>query len=109
MTFIETVPEPLATGAVAEMYSIDRETFGFLPNLTQAFALRPDVYAAWRQLNGAIKATMDLRRYELATVAAAVRLRSSYCTLAHASVLIDRFPRSRSGPGRRGGLPNFWS
>jgi len=91
MTFIETVPEPLATGAVAEMYSIDRETFGFLPNLTQAFALRPDAYAAWRQLNGAIKATMDLRRYELATVAAAVRLRSSYCTLAHASVLINRF------------------
>jgi uncharacterized peroxidase-related enzyme len=34
---------------------------------------------------------MDLRRYELATLAAARRLRSSYCTLAHGSVLIDRF------------------
>ena len=34
---------------------------------------------------------MDVRRYELATVAAARRLRSSYCALAHGSVLIDKF------------------
>ena len=62
-----------------------------LPNLTKGFSLRPDVYAAWRQLNGAIKANMDLRRYELATVAAARRLRSSYCTLAHGSILLNKF------------------
>src|SRR6202035_5270317 len=36
-------------------------------------------------------ANMDLRRYELATVAAARRLRSSYCTLAHGSVLMEKF------------------
>jgi uncharacterized peroxidase-related enzyme len=91
MTFIETIPETEATGAVAEMYAADRETFAKLPNFTEAFSLRPGVYAAWRQLNGAIKANMDLRRYELATVAAARRLRSSYCTLAHGSVLMDKF------------------
>jgi uncharacterized peroxidase-related enzyme len=91
MTFIETVPEHEATEAVAEMYAVDRQTLGRLPNFTQAFSSRPAVYAAWRQLNGAIKANMDLRRYELATVAAARRLRSSYCTLAHGSVLIDKF------------------
>jgi uncharacterized peroxidase-related enzyme len=34
---------------------------------------------------------MDLRRYELATVAATRRLRSSYCTLAHGSLLMDKF------------------
>jgi uncharacterized peroxidase-related enzyme len=34
---------------------------------------------------------MDLRRYELATLAAARRLRSSYCSLAHGAVLADRF------------------
>jgi len=88
MTFIETVPEADATGAVQEMYETDRAVFGDLPNLTQAFSLRPEVYAAWRQLNGSIKAGMDLRRYELATLAAARRLRSSYCTLAHGSVLM---------------------
>jgi uncharacterized peroxidase-related enzyme len=91
MTFIETVPEADATGAVSKMYELDREAFADLPNFTKAFSLRPEVYAAWRHLNGAIKANMDLRRYELATVAAARRLRSSYCTLAHGSVLIDRF------------------
>jgi alkylhydroperoxidase family enzyme len=56
-----------------------------------AFSLRPEVYGAWRQLNGAVKANTDLRRYELATVAVARRLRSSYCTLAHGSVPADKF------------------
>jgi alkylhydroperoxidase family enzyme len=91
MTFIETVPEDQAEGAVAAMYETDRQVFGRLPNLTTAFSLRPDVYAAWRQLNGAIKANMDLRRYELATIAAAAHLRSSYCMLAHGSVLLNQF------------------
>jgi uncharacterized peroxidase-related enzyme len=91
MTFTETVPEAQATGAVQEMYNVDREAFGDLPNFTKAFSLRPGVYASWRQLNGAIKANMELRRYELATVAAARRLRSSYCTLAHGSILMTKF------------------
>jgi len=60
-------------------------------NYERAFAERPEVYAAWQQLNGAIKAGMDLRRYELATLAAAQRLRSSYCSLAHGSVLMEQF------------------
>ena len=60
-------------------------------NYERAFAERPEVLAAWAQLNGAIKAGMDLRRYELATLAAARRLRSSYCALAHGTVLLERF------------------
>jgi len=55
------------------------------------FARRPEVLAAWQQLNGAIKAASDLRRYELATLAAARRLRSSYCCLAHGKVLAEQF------------------
>jgi uncharacterized peroxidase-related enzyme len=43
------------------------------------------------QLNGSIKATMDQRRYELATLAAARRLRSTYCSMAHGSVLVESF------------------
>jgi uncharacterized peroxidase-related enzyme len=34
---------------------------------------------------------MGLRRYELATLAAAKRLRSSYCMLAHGGVLAEKF------------------
>jgi uncharacterized peroxidase-related enzyme len=60
-------------------------------NYERAFEQRPAVYAAWQQLNGAIKAGMNLRRYELATLAAARQLRSSYCCLAHGSVLAERF------------------
>jgi len=60
-------------------------------NLERAFDERPEVFAAWVGLNSAIKAGMDLRRYELATLAAARRLRSSYCCLAHGAVLLERF------------------
>lgn len=88
MSFIETVSPEQASGAVADLYDQDRAIFGELPNLTRPFSQHPEIYAAWRQLNGAIKAGMDLRRYELATIAAARRLRSSYCMLAHGSVLI---------------------
>lgn len=90
MTFIETVAAEEATGATAELYAAEQEVFGFLPNLVRTFSLRPEVYLAWKQLNGAVKGGMELRRYELATIAAARVLRSSYCALAHGSVLMDR-------------------
>jgi uncharacterized peroxidase-related enzyme len=60
-------------------------------NYERAFEPRPEVFAAWVELNTAIKAGMDLRRYELATLAAARKLRSSYCCLAHGTVLAERF------------------
>ena len=60
-------------------------------NFQRAFSDRPEVLDAWVQLNTAIKAGMDLRRYELATLAAARRLRSSYCCLAHGTVLLEQF------------------
>ena len=91
MAFIETTPEDRAEGQTAEHYAAARDAMGYVPNFAAAFSARPTVYAAWMQLNGAIKSNMDLRRYELATVAAARRLRSSYCALAHGTVLSDRF------------------
>jgi alkylhydroperoxidase family enzyme len=60
-------------------------------NYERAFAERSDVYAAWQTLGAAIRANMDLRRYELVTLAAARRLRSSYCSLAHGKVLAEQF------------------
>jgi len=81
MSFIETLPD-------AEHYETDRAALGYLPNYSRPFSHRPEIYAAWKQLSGALKATMDPRRYELATLAAARELRSSYCMLAHGSVLL---------------------
>jgi uncharacterized peroxidase-related enzyme len=91
MSWIRTPPEDGATGEVAAAYSRDRESLGYVANYTRVFANRPAVLEAWRALNGAVKASMDPRRYELATVAAALRLRSSYCSLAHGKVLAEQF------------------
>src|SRR3954469_18392128 len=91
MTFIHTIPEAEATGPVADLYEAQRAQGGQVRNLANAFSLAPDVYSAWVQLNTTIKSRMDLRRYELATLAAARRLRSTYCAHAHGSVLLDQF------------------
>ena len=91
MAFIETIPDDEATGPVAELYDLERRSRGYVPNYARAFSHRPATYGAWRALNLAIRGGMDRRRYELATVAAARRLRSSYCTLAHGTVLADAF------------------
>ena len=91
MAFVELRSEQGADDPIEELFAEDRETLGFVANYTRLFARRPEVYRAWEQLRTAIKANLDPRRYELATLAAARRLRSSYCALAHGKVLRDQF------------------
>ena len=91
MSFIKTVSEDSATGLAAELQGRDRAALGYVPNYAKLFTLRPEVYEAWAKLNGAVKKSMDRRRYELGTVAAATALRSSYCSLAHGRRLAERF------------------
>src|SRR6266700_2090223 len=86
MSYLQTPPDDDSA-----IFEADRAALGYVANYTKVFALRPEVYTAWQRLNGAIKEGMDLRRYELATLAAARRLGSSYCSLAHGKVLRDRF------------------
>ncbi|MBO2447913.1 hypothetical protein J4573_12485 [Actinomadura barringtoniae] len=90
MGFLET-PDDDADEQVGRLFDADREALGYVANYTRVFALRPAVYSAWQQLNAAVKEGMDARIYELVTLAAARRLRSSYCSLAHGKVLRDRF------------------
>jgi uncharacterized peroxidase-related enzyme len=87
----EQSPDAERTPDAERMFDADSKAMGYLPNYTRLFAHSPTVYAAWQQLNGAVKAGMELRRYELATLAAARALKSSYCGLAHGKVLRDRF------------------
>ena len=91
MTFIETATEGTAAGTVDQLYAADVADQGYVANYTRVFALRPEVLAGWAQLNGAIMHEMDLRRYELVTLAAARALRSTYCAMAHGRLLRDRF------------------
>ena len=91
MAFIEMIGEDEASGGVAELLEAHRDQLGYVPNFARLFAQRPGVYAAWQQLRDSIAGEMDPRRYELATLAAARALRSSYCALAHGKVLADRF------------------
>jgi uncharacterized peroxidase-related enzyme len=87
MGYIAAPTEDQAAGH----YEADRSRLGYVANYTRVFANRPRVLVAWEQLTVAIKAEMDLRRYELATLAAARELSSSYCMLAHGKLLAERF------------------
>lgn len=88
--FIETPSPDQADPAVAAAYQAATAQFGFLPNWALAFGRRPAVLEAWQRLNVSIRDGMDRRRYELATIAAAQRLRSTYCALAHSWILSER-------------------
>lgn len=86
-----TIDDDRATAPIARLFAEHREQLGYLPNYVRLFAHRPAVYEAWQQLKGAIAGSMDARRYELVTLAAARQLGSSYCALVHGKVLADRF------------------
>jgi uncharacterized peroxidase-related enzyme len=87
--FIDAVAEDAATGALAEYYQQQRRAWGFLPNYAAAFSTRPDVAKSWGLLNTTIRDGMNRRRFELATIAAARALRSTYCTAAHSKFMRD--------------------
>src|SRR5947209_14095964 len=87
--FIDVVPEAAATGPLADYYRQQRAAWGFLPNYAAAFSTRPDVAQAWNALNAAVRDRMARSRFEIATIAAARALRSTYCTAAHSKFLRD--------------------
>ena len=71
----------------AALYAADQDHQGYVANYTRVFSHRPDVYRAWQALAAAVKSTMSLERFEVATIAAARQRGSSYCALAHGRVL----------------------
>jgi len=87
MPFIDA-PDAAASEQTAKLYAEAEANYGYVPNMVKAFGYRPDVMKNWSALLSSIKANMDLRRYELVTMAAAKEMKSSYCLLAHGSVLL---------------------
>ena len=91
MAFISTVPIDQAAGDVQAMYVQSQRDLGYVSNFAKVFSHRPHVMTAWRGLLASIRGSQDPRRYELATLAAARAMRSSYCMLAHGTRLHQQF------------------
>jgi uncharacterized peroxidase-related enzyme len=88
MAFISTIPATEAKNDVLKMYERAEAAMGYVPNYAKVFSHRPNVMSAWADLVTSIRSNLDLRRYELTTLAAAQGLRCTYCMIAHSSVLL---------------------
>lgn len=91
MPYLPTVPPEEAVGDVQAIYEKDLAALGYVANYTRTFSRRPEVVRGWLALKNAISAGMDPRLYELATVAAATAIRSSYCSLVHGQILATSY------------------
>jgi uncharacterized peroxidase-related enzyme len=95
MPYLQTVPPEEAAGEVKAMYDNDLAAQGYVANFTRAFSRRPEVLQGWQGLKNAITSGMDRRLYELATVATATAIRSSYCSLVHGNILASYYPAEK--------------
>lgn len=91
MTFITATAADDATGDVEAMYRHLQGSREYLPNYARVFCHRPAVMDAWSDLQKTIRRTIDHRRYELVTLAAAQTMHSSYCCLAHGQTLCRQY------------------
>ena len=87
MPFIDVIPDSEISPEVQAMYERQKSFWGFVPNYARVFCWRPEIMGLWAQLQVGIKRTMDKRRFELITFAAAHTLRSTLCSLAHGKAL----------------------
>src|SRR3954453_17738979 len=87
--FIDVPDESAVNHDVSRWYERQRASWGYLPNYALAFSTRPDVAETWTALSNAVGKGMERRRYELATIAAARAMRSTYCMAAHSKFLRD--------------------
>ena len=60
---------------------------GTAENWRKVYVCGPDVLVAWSTLRDTITSRMDQRRYELVTMVAAQKMRSSYCALADGTLM----------------------
>ena len=89
MAFIKTTRAHEATGDVHDMYRRQQDHWGYVPNYAKVFSHRPEVMARWGRLLAEIRRPADERRFELVTLAVALELKHSACSLAHGRKLAD--------------------
>jgi uncharacterized peroxidase-related enzyme len=78
------------------MYSRQQGKYGYVPNYAKTFSHRPELMKLWADLLYGIRRNMDLRHFELATVAAAMAVGSTYCSLAHGQALLKFFSQEEA-------------
>ncbi|MCW2849907.1 MAG: putative peroxidase-related enzyme [Marmoricola sp.] len=87
--YIQPEQQPGTEDQVTDWYEGQEKAWGYFPNYAPLFASRPDLAAAWTNLNLTVRGGMDRRRFELATIAAARARRNTYCLAAHSKFLRD--------------------
>ncbi len=91
MAFIAADPDADADPHTRAVYDRQARAFGYLPNYAQLFSHRPQVIDLWAELQQELRRHVSPRLFELVTFAAALALRSSYCSLAHGCRLREYF------------------
>jgi len=95
MAIITAPSQADVSGLTARLYAHDIDDLGFVAGHTRVLALDPEAYAAGEALFDAIAGSMDTRRYELVTLAAALGVGSGHCRLAHGRKSLDIFGRDQ--------------
>ena len=69
--------------AVDDLYGPELADLGYVPSHTRMMATNPEAFRAFQQLVAAIVSQLGVRRFELATLAAADAVGSQACRYAH--------------------------
>ncbi len=90
MAFLQTVSDEEATGEVAEIYRLQTDASGYVPESTRALTTRPDVLVAYTRFVDTIRGgfTLPMRDWRLITLVAAKHIPSTYCSLAYGKGLL---------------------
>jgi len=94
MSIFEKETDPVSQYR-SELFAADIADQGFVSTHTRVLSVNTEAYAAWDALSGAIAASMGPRRYELATLAAALGAESAHCRLAHGRKSLELFGRDQ--------------
>lgn len=85
------IPKPPDSEATSKICQASLDSHGYVMNLTQAWAWRPDVFDAFAALRSQLTNNSTLSKRELAVLvcATAAELGDSYCALAWGKTLSD--------------------
>lgn len=91
MTFIHRAKFDDSDEATVELFKRHQKHYGFIPNYTKLYKNRVGVMDAWSTLQITIKSNIKLHEFELVTLATAMAINNSGCSLAYAKILNRKY------------------